>query len=645
MRNLAIAVVLYAAGVAAAATSTRSVPSAFGGNGQNASFDGRVYIVRTGPGWMAYVLRPEATTYATDGLPDASGPIWSAPLMIVDGEPNGENALGICEPDPAHVPYACDAQNAPNAAGPFACYDVWLVDSDATKNVAQGGQTFRRRQLVLRIAEPGTPTAHPVAFQLGTLEPLASIGNGVLHGIEPTFTRDGKLMVWNGSLANGDQDSLMMYSVNPTACGRTGWSTPRSLSHMIADPAVNTTYRLAMRQLRAADGTPFSDGAPVYGAYPWLLPDGDGVMFSAANMPCRGTEDPPGCGPRRNATSVIGYPTNWGLANIDGGINPSTTDSVRLFFSSPGPATFSQLPVTSGQDVWPFFGSNTSNYVEISFDDGLDGRYAGLWHMNESVTPQGQLDTTRSPDVSGYFNTAIVHGAIGFPGANNGVLGKAAIAGGGWLEVDDDPSLSPTTGITMEMTIRPAGDPDCDAGNNFRVLLRKGEAYSLVLEEPRGIRARVRVAGGAVRELYSGSAIAADGATWTKVTAEYDAGSGRFQIRFDDVVVAEETFPPAPLEGTADPLTIGGAGNAPACPPSGGNFDGTIDEVSVSRIARHIQTTPPDDGDGAPAGDDAGIAPPDPPGSTGGCCQGGRGDVSAMLGLLVLGLVLRRRRA
>ncbi len=635
--------ILFGSPMAPAATSTRSVPSVFGGNGHNASFDGRLYIVRTGPGWQAYMLRPEGITYAPDGLPDAAGPLWSAPMQIVDGEPNGENALAICEPDPARAPFACDAAGSPSAAGPFGCYDVWVFDSDATRSVAQGGQRFRRRQLQLRVADPGTANARPVTFAWGPLETLATATGGPLHGIEPTFTKDGKLMIWNGSLGNGDQESIMMYAVNQAACGRTGWSAPRSLSHMVNDPLVNTKYRIAMRQLRAADGRPFADGAAVPGAYPWLFPDGDAVMFSAALMPCRGPEDPGGCGPRRNATSVLGYPTNWGIAHIDGGVNPSTTDDVRLFFSSPGPATFSQLPVTPGKDVWPFFGTNTSNYVEISFDDGLDGQYAGMWHMNESVTPGGELDPTRSPDVSGYFNTAVARGAVAFPGPNNGVVGKAAVMTNGWFEVAHDPSLAPVNGMTMEMTIRPAGDPDCDAGNNFRVLLRKGESYSLVLEETRGVRARVRVAGGEVYALYSGAVLPADGATWTKVTAEYDARSGRMQMRFDDEVVAEETFPPAALEATGDPLTIGGVGARPAC-GEGINFAGAIDEVSVSRIARHIQSpVPPDPEPGAP---DAGVDPEGPGGGggAGGCCDGGGGPAgsSVLVGLLAL-LGLRRR--
>ena len=643
MFRRALPLVLMVAAVAPviAATSTRSVPSVFGGNGHNASFDGRLFIVRTGPGWQAYMMRPEAITYAPDGLPDAMGPMWSDAMQIVAGEPNGENALAICEHDPARAPYACDAAN--NPGGPFACYDVWIVDSDATRSVADGGSRMRRRHLTLRVADPGTPSARPVAFDWGPIEMMQPVSGG-LTGIEPTFTSNGRFMLWQG-----DNNGQMMYSVNANACAQSGWSQARPLSHAYYDPAVNTTYRIAMRQLRAADGTPFADGAPIYGAYPWLLPEGDGVIFSAALMPCRGPDDPGGCGPRRNGTSVLGYPTNWGIAHIDGGVNPSTEDTVRLFFSSPGRTTFSQLPVTQGNDVWPFFGSNTSNYVEISFDDGLDGQYAGLWHMNESVDPEGNIDETRTPDVSGYFNTGRTRGAVGFPGANNGVLGKALDATNGWVEVTHDASLNPTTGITMEMTIRLASDPDCDGGNNYRWLMRKGEGYSLVLEEPRGVRARVRVAGGAIRDLYSGAAIPVGG--WTKVTAEYDAGSGRMEIRFDDQIVAMDTFAPAPVEATGDVLTIGGIGTRPAC-TEGGNFDGTIDEVSVSRIARHI--TPPGQPDADPGPDptnpDAAVGegPDGGTGATGGGggCSTGRGNGGLALLLLgALALVRRRRPA
>jgi uncharacterized protein (TIGR03382 family) len=166
-----------------------------------------------------------------------------------------------------------------------------------------------------------------------------------------------------------------------------------------------------------------------------------------------------------------------------------------------------------------------------------------------------------------------------------------------------------------------------------------------VLEETRGVRARVRVAGGMTYELYSGEVIAADNATWTKVTAEYDAPSGRMQIRFDDVVVADQTFAPAQLQGTTDKLTIGGIGTSAAC-PVGGNFNGTIDEVSISRVARHIETPlPPDAGVGEPGGDaGSGGGGGNQTGAGGGCCDAGTSTTGSSLLALLVVVGLRRRR-
>ena len=623
MRGLLIIVgILGTMSTAFAATSTESVPSLFAGNGHNVSFDGRLFIVRKSSGWNAYVLRPEAVTYLDNGLPDASGPMWSARLPILASDPaTGVNALAICETAPDATPFACDANRTPTPDGPFSCYDVTVLDADASVGVAQGGNTFRRRRLMLRVAFPGTAQARPIEAAWGEIELVTSTA-GAMHGIELTTTRDGKLLVWNGSQSNDGGIGELMYSSNTDACAATGWSPPRPLSHMFNDPAVNTRYELAMHQLRASDGTPYADGAAVIGAYPWLFQDGAAVIFAAAVMPCRSVapppeeSDPPGCGAIRNATSVIGAPTKWGLSHIDGGINPSTTDDVRLFFSSPGDDTFSQLPVTPGIEVYPFFGSNTANYVEVSFDDALDGNYLGFWHMNEAVSQDGQIDVTQSPDASGNFNTARVHDAITFPGPNNGVVGKAAIADNGWLEVLHDPSLEPTDAITMEMTIKPAADPDCDADNNFRFLLRKGVAYSLVLEETRAIHARVQVAGGVERELISGEVVPVDGATWTHVAAQYDASNGVMQVLFNRVVVAQQQFDPAPLAGSGETLKIGGIGPRPACGPDGLNFNGVIDEVAVSGKWRYAS----------------------------GCQAGGPGGGPASLAFVVLVLVLRRRR-
>jgi MYXO-CTERM domain-containing protein len=586
---------------ALAVTSSRSVPSAFGGNGHNISFDGRLLLVRDSGGWQAQLLRPEATTYLPDGLPDATGPMLS-PRFHFFGAPDGiENALAICEPDPATAPYACDESGAANVAGPYDCYDVWLLDSDAVTPAAQGGFVMRRRHLSVWVEAPKTADAQIHKVELGSIEPLST----PLMGIEPTITQDGKLLVYQGHPANDGTIDVLMYSVNENACAASGWTAPQPISSLHTDPLVVGIYPLAERKLRAADGTQFEPGDLFRGAYPWLMPDGEAVIFAAAPMPCVATENPPGCGPRRNALSVIGYPTNWGVAHIDGGVNPATNDTVRLFFSSPGPATFSQLPVTEGVDVWPFFGSNTSNYVELVFDDGLDGGYAGLWHLNESVRHDGELDTTRAPDVSGYFNTLTLEGGLDFAEANDGVIGKSLSFDGvdDRLTAPNAASLSPANGITIEMYVQPV-EPDCDANNNYRIVLGKGTlvdgSYSLVLEEGLALQARVNVDG--VQQSVVSPALPPG--TWTHVAFEYDGPTGKAGFWFDGQPVVETTVSAGTIASTTDPLSIGGPGPRDACPNGDGAFGGRLDEVAISRYSRHYgePPEPPGTGGGGPGG-------------------------------------------
>src|SRR6185295_14214956 len=112
------------------------------------------------------------------------------------------------------------------------------------------------------------------------------------------------------------------------------------------------------------------------------------------------------------------------------------------------------------------------------------------------------------------------------------------------------------------------------------------------------------------------------------------------QIRFDDRLVAQQTFAPALLEGTGESLLIGGIGPRPPC-GGGINFDGAIDEVSVSRIARHMGAVPAVDAGVADApGIDLG--PPYMPPA--GCCDApGAAGSPAILGLLVVAWIRRRR--
>ena len=93
------------------------------------------------------------------------------------------------------------------------------------------------------------------------------------------------------------------------------------------------------------------------------------------------------------------------------------------------------LPATRGQDVWPFFGGNTQNYGEIVFDDGLDGNYAALWHMNELVDRYGEFDGTATADSSAKGNDGTLTGGASFVAGHtasgltfDGLAGHVALA-------------------------------------------------------------------------------------------------------------------------------------------------------------------------------------------------------------------------
>lgn len=612
-------VTLLISSTALAATSKNVATSPFGGNGHNVSFDGRLFIVRTSPGWEARVLRPQSVV-VTAGQPPSLANAFS-PSVLIQAATNEENALAMCES--SQQPTACDASGAPNAGGSHRCYNLVVIDSNAVTPAPNN--VLRRRLLRIVVSNPNTATAAISSFTWtdSTLTPLTP----TLRGIEPTITRDGKLMVWQGHPNNSGAIDTLVYSVNQTACGVSGWTTPKSIAGMNTDPLVQGRYRLAERPLRDPAGVAYTSTQLFYGAYPWIFPDGEAINFTAVNMPCRTgppNEDPPGCGPRRNALSVIGYPTNWQLAHIDGDLNPATDDTVRLFFSSPGPMNVRPLPLSTGMDVWPFFGSNTSNYGEVVFDDALDGRYAGLWHLNEFVTAQGTYDRTRSADSSGYSNTGTLRGGASYPARNNGQLGKALSLDGvsGRLEVAHASSLLPVNAITIELSLKPRSEPNCDMTNNYRLLLGKPNingAYSLVLEEDRSFQARVRVAGGVQYDIRSNAIAPLN--QWTHVAFQYDAATGTMVFLMNGVETNRIVRAPAVLAGTNDVLFIGAPGARAACPANGdGAFDGELDEVGITRAWRYGAVPGTGAGGGGAGG---GVA------SAGGSAGTGGGSVSA----------------
>jgi hypothetical protein len=579
-RPLAIALALVAPGGARAATSSRSVPSPLGMSAHNVTFDGRLFIGRGANEWDARVLRPERVVLK-DGFPDVTSAF--SPAVLVDANSDmSKNALALCEETPQ--PYRCTADGTASGGGADDCYDLVVIYSPADPNQATMLDapipTMERRRLLVVVGDPRTASAGVTHVEWrSAAEPLIA----TLSGIEPSVTQDGHLLVWNG--ISKTEDGVLLYSVNDTPCGADGWQAPRSIGAMATDPRVAGHYPLGEKPLHAADGSIFGPTDPVPGAYPWVFPDGEAVNFTATNMPCKAADVPHGCGPRRNALSVLGYPTNWTLAHIDGDLNPDTEDVVRLFFTSPGQHSAMPLPATRGQDVWPFFGGNTENYGEIIFDDGLDGNYAGLWHMNELVDRYGDLDGTATADSSGYFNTA--RQVLPAPARN--LLGGVASFDGksAGRDLPDDPSLSPTGRLTIDFLVRPDAEPDCDANGNWRVLLSKepwaaGGTFSVVYEEGRWLHVRVRAVGQANDyELWTNRQVPLG--AWSRVVFTYDAATGLLEAFINGRPAGTSQNPPGEVVDSTGPLRVGGPGTTPAACPNGlGGFPGAIDQLDVS---------------------------------------------------------------
>src|SRR5690606_35218167 len=98
---------------------------------------------------------------------------------------------------------------------------------------------LRRRRLKVVVASPNTADARVHRHEwFGEREPLRNALGRDLRGIEPTVTRDGRLMVWQGHPDNDGKIDVLMYATNDDPCGAGDWDGPHNLSHMHVDPRV-----------------------------------------------------------------------------------------------------------------------------------------------------------------------------------------------------------------------------------------------------------------------------------------------------------------------------------------------------------------------------------------------------------------------
>jgi len=253
--------------------------------------------------------------------------------------------------------------------------------------------------------------------------------------------------------------------------------------------------------------------------------------------------------------------------------SPGRNVNVRLFFSSPGAVPFfwspwpdqnHPLPYTARRPIYPLFGSNTSDYGEVAFDDHEDGEYLLVLHMNELIEKDFKADATRTADTSGHHNTARLDGAR-FPQEQEQKDHNIGVAGGqaihfpvrGGLRVASSSSLEqPRTALSLELWVKPLVDLNQDGGNRFQFLAFRAGAWTLILEEDRRIQATVVAAGKGDRRSGSlGPALPIG--RWSHVGFSYDGRSGRLTTHIDGKQVGDRSFGAGDINRSSSELEFG----------------------------------------------------------------------------------------
>lgn len=581
-------------------TNTR-ISTPFGANGSTSSLDGRVFIGNVYENadtmttrWLFRTFRPEALQYDGEGKVNFSGTFSAGYTAEVH---NGENALALCFANPTQ-PYVME--------GGQAVYRGWIFDSQMFGT----GPTFyhfRRRSVEIRVSSPFTTTAEVTGVSMGNLEFLSTSGGSPLKGIEPTLTADGHLFMFQGGPNNDGTIDHLMYTYNPTPCGVTGWSTPKTLHQMYSDPEGGLDrYPLSWQPLTAATGEKFSSTSPVRAAYPWVDHEGRNVLYMSVNFPAP-------VGGRREAVSLIGADTGWSAWHIDGGINARRSTDAKLFYSGPmwmleqerpGLLTYPSgadqsahyLSVSKNHDILPLFGSNTADYNEVDLGDRNDPFQLLYLPMNELVTLQGDYDLTRTPDLSGNFFTTTLVGTGAISSTNDDTStsslwsphgrGKALVisgAGGARARLKGL-SQAPLPGFTIQLAIKPTpGQNSGCGGDPWRYLLKLKGVMEVVYESDGSVQPSLYIGGKWVR-LGHGPVLPQG--QWSHLAWSYDGQEVREYL--NGLPTGRQIAVSGDFAVRAGLLTIG-SGEIPkagSCPEGGASFQGVIDEVRMFNHAR-----------------------------------------------------------
>jgi len=403
------------------------IDSHFGGNGAAETWDGRVFVRTRTLGWFGSAFRPEKIVRNADGTPGFGNGAFGTSLAVElnDDRPDVHHNWLAITPDPALTsenPYPSDSGGSYQKTGTSLTYKALVFHT-----LTNGQMGFRKATFIVSNAH--TPNAELAKAEFTSVfSPIRLSNNEILICIEPTVTIDSRLIIAQGHPDNDGKIDNLIYAWTATPGSANNWTPPRSIANMYYDDRdtdvdgvkFSERYPISQEPIKDATGLAYARNQLVKGAYPWVSHDGSEVFYQASNE---------GLTARRTGTSVVGRWTGWTIRHIDGPINPDRHLTSRLFLSSPGAFTTMWTPYKDVPNLaipysvhgpsYPLFGSNTSDYMEVSFEDYVDGNYVLFLGMNEQLNRAGNFQATKSNDTSGNFNNATLVGAK-FPLEYNG---------------------------------------------------------------------------------------------------------------------------------------------------------------------------------------------------------------------------------
>ncbi|WP_416395515.1 cytochrome c peroxidase [Allohahella sp. A8] len=565
----------------------RHIDTGFGGNGHSETWDGRIFVRTRTDGWFASAFRPERIVRSADGSVrfDQGAFGNSIALELKTEAPDMQHNWLAITPDPAvsgENPYPSNANGSYQASGSYRTYKA-MVYHTSLRNNDNDQMGFRRATFI--ISNANTPDAQLVKADFTSAFSRLRLQNGAdFRCIEPSVTMDSLLIVCQGHPDNNGRIDNLVYSWNNARGSATNWTVPKSIASMyfddrnanVAGLPFRVRFPIAGQPILDAQGNPYARGELVKGAYPWISHDGSELFYQSSRA---------GMSARRTGTSVVGRWTGGVIRHIDGPINRDRHKTSRLFLSSPGAFTTMwqpykrianlAIPYAVHGPAYPIFGSNSQDYMEVGFDDYLDGNYVMYLAMNEQLNRAGDYQVTRTNDTSGNFNNATLVGAR-FPVEYNGqdeLVGRYGqgiyFRNGNYLSVDRNEAWeSLAKGSSVEFWIR-----KISASGTVRLFTMQG-GLEVYLRNGTGLTAAAIDTTGRRVEL-SGGSVSSTG--WTHVGFTFDADSRRMALYIDGRRTASSTAAAFGTLRTTGAVRVG---------PEDSNALLILDEVKVSNVSR-----------------------------------------------------------